>query len=209
MSLNSKMGRKHEEYLAEVFDTERTRGSGNQWRGQMDGRKNRLTSRFAFAWDGKSTLAKSLSIPRKMWEKAREQAAGERPMLALRFYDNERLDVGEDLVVVGLNDFVEMLETANAVPEPQETPILVFLTTVTPKDDSPRVTPFRIEPAKPIIVVRDGLVTRPTEITVESRLYMAYRIKIDGVEERRPVDIYVDNVLKWSAMTNLVGEVTF
>jgi hypothetical protein len=44
-----------------------------------------------------------------MWRKAVEQAGGERPMLALRFYDTDRLAVGEDLVVVRLHDFVELL----------------------------------------------------------------------------------------------------
>lgn len=122
MSLNSKMGDRHEDDLQKLLGGRRTRGSGSQWRDQMDGRHNRWRERFAFAWDGKSTLAKSMSIPRKMWEKAREQAGGERPMLALRYYDTESLDIGEDLVALSLNDFVEVLEAAN-----HEDPTRVFI----------------------------------------------------------------------------------
>jgi len=47
-----------------------------------------------------------------MWAKAQEQSLGERPALALRFYDDERLTGCLDLVVVSLDDFAEMLELA-------------------------------------------------------------------------------------------------
>lgn len=113
MSLNGKMGGAHERHLVRVLGGYRTKASGAVWTDQMDGRHNRDAQPFAFAWDGKSTLGKSVGVSRVMWEKAREQAAGERPMLALRYYDNERLDVGEDLVVLSLNDFAEMLDAAN------------------------------------------------------------------------------------------------
>lgn len=113
MSLNHKMGEAHENFLVRLLGGRKSRGSGNQWRDQMDGRHDRMSQRFAFAWDGKSTLAKSQSISREMWAKAREQAGGERPLLAVRFYDTEKLDVGEDLVVLSIHDFVEMLEAAN------------------------------------------------------------------------------------------------
>lgn len=114
MSLNGKMGKAHELFLAKMLGGRKTKASGSQWTDQMDGRHDRMRSLFAFAWDGKSTLGKSIGVSRAMWEKAREQALGERPMLALRFYDTENLDVGEDLVVLGLHDFVELLEQANA-----------------------------------------------------------------------------------------------
>lgn len=113
MSLNNKMGQAHELFLVKMLGGRKTKASGSQWTDQMDGRHDRMRDRFAFAWDGKSTLGKSIGVSRAMWEKAREQALGERPMLALRWYDNERLDVGEDLVVLTLNDFAEMLEELN------------------------------------------------------------------------------------------------
>lgn len=113
MSLNKRMGDKHEEFLAALFGGRQTRGSGNQWTNPMDGRTSRMTTRYAFAWDGKSTLSKSVSVTRKMWEKAVEQAGGERPMLAVRFYDTESLDVGLDLALVNIHDLAEVIERAN------------------------------------------------------------------------------------------------
>ncbi|MEU9405658.1 hypothetical protein AB0E08_08125 [Streptomyces sp. NPDC048281] len=112
--LNKRMGDTHEAHLAEVLGMRRTRGSGNQWRDQMDAKHDRTECTFAFAVDGKSTLAKSISITRAMWEKAGEQASGELPMLALRFYNNASLEVHADLAVCDLLDFAEMREAAEA-----------------------------------------------------------------------------------------------
>lgn len=116
MSLAKKMGDAHERFLVSLLGGRKTKASGSVWKDQMDGRHNRRDVPFAFAWDGKSTLGKSVGVSRAMWEKAREQAAGERPLLALRFYDAERLDVGEDLVVLSAHDFAELLEEANHRP---------------------------------------------------------------------------------------------
>lgn len=113
MSLNRKMSDAHETFLVEILGGRRTKASGAVWKDQMDGRHNRRDVPFAFAWDGKSTRGRSIGVTREMWEKAREQAAGERPMLALRWYETDRLDVGEDLVVVSAHDFAEMLQAAN------------------------------------------------------------------------------------------------
>lgn len=113
MSLARKMSDAHERFLVEILGGRRTKASGAVWKDQMDGRHNRRDVPFAFAWDGKSTMAKSVGVSRVMWAKAVEQAAGERPLLALRFYDTERLDVGEDLVVLSAHDFAEMLQAAN------------------------------------------------------------------------------------------------
>lgn len=110
--LNKRMGDIHEERLAEALGMRRTRGSGNQWRDQMDAKHDHTACAFAFAVDGKSTLAKSISVTRAMWEKAGDQASGERPMLALRFYNNASLEVHADLAVCDLLDFAEMREDA-------------------------------------------------------------------------------------------------
>lgn len=104
------MSNSHEIDLVATFGGRRTPGSGNQPNNPMDGRLNRYTDDLAYAWDGKSSLGKSISVTRAMWEKAQEQALSERPMLALRWYDTERLRVGLDLIVVGIEDFAEMLE---------------------------------------------------------------------------------------------------
>lgn len=113
MSLAKKMGNAHEAFLADLLGGRKTRASGSVWKDQMDGRHNRLDAPFAFAWDGKSTRGRSIGVTRDMWEKAREQAAGERPLLALRWYETDCLDVGEDLVVLSAHDFAEMLRAAN------------------------------------------------------------------------------------------------
>jgi hypothetical protein len=107
------MGDEHEGFLVSLFGGRQAPGSGNQWRNPMDGRTSRKHLRFAFAWDGKSTLSKSVGVTIAMWDKAREQAGGERPMLALRFYANESLEVIRDLVVVDAHVFAELLEAAN------------------------------------------------------------------------------------------------
>ena len=107
-----KMGERHEEWLAEFFGGRQTRGSGNQWRDQMDGRTNRYDTAFAWAWDGKSTMAASIKIDRPMLKKAVEQAGSERPMVAIRFYDDERLRGYEDWMVVRGDDLLELQELA-------------------------------------------------------------------------------------------------
>lgn len=113
MSLNKRMGDTHEEFLVGLYGGRQTRGSGNQWHNPMDGRQSSRQVAYAFAWDGKSTLSKSVGVSLSMWDKAREQAHGERPMIALRWYSNERLEVIRDLVVVDAHDFAEILEAAN------------------------------------------------------------------------------------------------
>jgi hypothetical protein len=113
MSLNRKMSDKHEKDLVERLGGRQTRGSGNQFANQMDGRQNHYEQKFAFAWDGKATRGKSVGVSREMWEKARLQSHGERTALPLRFYDTDRLEVGLDLVVISLDDFEEMLDALN------------------------------------------------------------------------------------------------
>lgn len=114
--LRKRMADEHETDLAQRLGGRQTRGSGNQAANPMDGRHQHYSSAHAFAWDGKSTLGGSIGVTREMWNKAVEQSHGERPMLALRFYDSERLKVGLDLVVVSLDDFEELLEAVRVTP---------------------------------------------------------------------------------------------
>lgn len=107
-----KMSDAHEEYLTEQLGGHKAKGSGNQWHDPIDGRHNHLTTEYAFAWDGKSTLGKSIGVTREMWEKAVEQAGAERACLPIRFYADERLKVDCDLVVLSLHDFTELLAAA-------------------------------------------------------------------------------------------------
>lgn len=109
-------GDRHEEHLIDVLGGKQSKGSGNQWHSPMDGRHNRRVEEFAFAWDGKSTTTGTISVTLAMWEKAQEQANGERPMLALRWYPTERPTVanteGVDLACVSLLDLSELLDAA-------------------------------------------------------------------------------------------------
>lgn len=155
MSLNKRMGDTHEKALSDLLGGAVTRGSGNQWKAQMDGRHNRMKRRFAFAWDGKSTLREGLSVTLKMWHKAREQSGGERPMLALRFYSTEKLDVVEDLVVLSLDDFTELLEAAEHAKK-ETTRLIVF-------EGEQRL------PGSPVlnlrfVLIKDGVVSFPRNV---------------------------------------------
>ncbi len=111
MSVSSDISQAHEEHLALVLGGRRTRGSGNQFANQMDGRHDHREKPWAFAWDGKASLGESIGVSRAMWRKAEDQAHGERPMLALRYYNTPR-SVDLDLVTLGLDDFAEMREAA-------------------------------------------------------------------------------------------------
>lgn len=104
----------HEDFLADLFDGHRTRGSGNQWNAPMDGRNDGLAP-HALAWEGKATQGNSIGVSRKMWRKAIEQAHGLTPMLALRFYGTGYdLRSEADLVVLDAHDFRALLQDARA-----------------------------------------------------------------------------------------------
>lgn len=117
MSLNKKMGDKHEEHLVEVFGGRQTRGSGNQPANPMDGRHNRYEQTVAFAWDGKSTRGKSITVTDAMLEKAEQQAHGERPMLSLRWYYDDRLRVYRDWHLIREDDLLELMERSERLAE--------------------------------------------------------------------------------------------
>lgn len=107
-----KMGDLHEAHLAIVFSGARTRASGSVWFDPADGR-NHHDIPFAFAWDGKSTKGKTISVTLDMLAKIRQQAIGDRPAIGLRWYANELLDkVAEDWIAVPGADFEELLEGA-------------------------------------------------------------------------------------------------
>ena len=115
MSLNKDMGDTHEEFLSALFEGRQTKGSGNQWHNPMDGNTSRMHCEYAFSWDGKSTLGKSIGVSLTMWDKARQQAGGNRPMLGLRFYANEKLQPVRDLVVLDAHHAAEVIEAANTL----------------------------------------------------------------------------------------------
>lgn len=109
------MSDRHEDFLAELFDGRKTRGSGSHWRDQMDGKNDQHEQAHALAWDGKATRAQSASVSRATWIKACEQAHGSIPMVALRFYGPLRALHSElDLVVLDAHDLAAILADARA-----------------------------------------------------------------------------------------------
>jgi hypothetical protein len=112
IDMNREMSDRHEAFLARLFGGKQMKGSGNQQSGQMDGRMDSHRDSFAWAWDGKSTMAGSMVITRRIWQKAVEQSHFEKPMLGLRFYANVRLQDSEalDLVVVSAHDMAELMD---------------------------------------------------------------------------------------------------
>jgi hypothetical protein len=108
------MGEKHEEYLAEVNAGRKTMASGSKWADPGDGR-NAHDLPYAFAWDGKSTHGKSITVTLDMIAKIREQALGELPQIGLRWYATEDLrNVHEDWVAVPGDSWQEILASARA-----------------------------------------------------------------------------------------------
>jgi hypothetical protein len=191
VSLRKKMGNAHEAFLLKLLGGRKTKASGAIWNDQMDGRHNRLDVPFAFAWDGKSTLAKSIGVSLAMWEKAREQAAGERPLLALRYYSTEKLDVISDLVVLDAHDFAEMLEKANEPPSQE--PIRIFAVT---RPDGQSISP------SPSLMLMDGEMVKLDGVLYDARLGHPSRVivTVNNVETDLGglrVDIYVDNRLQY------------
>jgi hypothetical protein len=77
---------------------------------------------FAFAWDCKSTRGASITVSRKTWAKLEDQAGGERPMLPLRFYDTDTLQVGLDLAVVRMDDLRELVTAVEDLREQAQYP---------------------------------------------------------------------------------------
>lgn len=109
------MSKRHEEDLCEVLEGEGTRNSGAVWSDPSDGHQTSSEGFWRFAWDGKSTLGKSIGITKEMWDKICEQARGLEPMIPLRWYRDQRLTMVElDLVVISLETFSEMQKDANA-----------------------------------------------------------------------------------------------
>lgn len=114
MPTTRQMSDLHEGHVAFMMGGRVTRGSGCTARDQLDGRQSWRRS-IRFAWDAKCTLGKSLSITREVWAKVVVQAHDARPMMALRWYRNERLDVELELGVTTLADLSELAEQSRCM----------------------------------------------------------------------------------------------
>lgn len=119
-NLRNRMGEAHEAHIQSVFGGRRTRGSGNQWRDQTDVRMDHREEAVAFAFDGKSTRAKSSTITRADLDKLVQQSAELRPCLAVRFYEDDRLKLAEDWYLVAEDDLLELIERSRLLSAVEE-----------------------------------------------------------------------------------------
>ena len=110
------MSDRHEAFLATLIDGRTTPGSGNGFANQMDVRNDSDTP-YALAVDGKSTKAASISFSLATWDKAVEQAHGEEPALAFRFYHDDRLVRSTDFVMVTAEFFGNLLDAARLLAD--------------------------------------------------------------------------------------------
>jgi hypothetical protein len=116
----NRMAELHEEFLAELFGGRVSKASGVTWKDQGDGENTRMTTEFAFTWDGKATRGQAIQVTREMIGKITEQAGGNRPALGLRYYDTDDLtEVGHDWVAISAADFAELLAMARLGAELQ------------------------------------------------------------------------------------------
>lgn len=139
-----------EEHIAEVFGVRRTRGSGNQFRDQMDDRGHRMDEAVALAFDGKSTLGDSIGIKKSELDKADEQAYGEAPVMAYRFYDDWTLRNFQDRYLLTENTLLELVQRSRTLSV-AEASVRRFLETGNEDDLDPMLDAFGIEhtPARP------------------------------------------------------------
>jgi hypothetical protein len=114
------MSERHEKHLVNVLGGRMTKGSGSTFADQGDGKQDYRSGQYVFCWDGKSTMAKSISVSIDMWEKIEEQAHWARPAIPLRFYSDRRGINTLDLVVCSLTDFADMQTAANEITQLRE-----------------------------------------------------------------------------------------
>lgn len=109
------MSDRHEHDLLVVLGGKGTLNSGATWRDPADGHQTLEDQHYRFAWDGKSTVGKSIGVSLEMWAKAVAQSRNLDTLIPLRFYANTRLtEVAADLVVIDLDVLAQVLADANA-----------------------------------------------------------------------------------------------
>lgn len=112
-TLNQRMADAHEADIAEWTKGTLQKGSGNQWQSQGDTKNGEFLVPFPITSDGKSTLARSISVTRSMWSKIVDQTFNQIPAIFLRFYKDDTLRQADlDLVVLEAQTFSEILEDA-------------------------------------------------------------------------------------------------
>jgi hypothetical protein len=112
--IKHRMAERHETDVAALFKPlggYKSKGSGATERDKNDGRTDHF-GRWPFSWDCKATQGQSISVSRAMLAKLAQDAGGDRPVLPLRIYLNDQLDIapGGDLVAFTYTDAGEIIE---------------------------------------------------------------------------------------------------
>jgi hypothetical protein len=119
--IKHQMAVRHERDIAELFAPfggHVSKASGATDSAKNDGRTDHF-GRWAFSWDCKATQGQSIAVSRALLNKLRKDATGDSPVLPLRFYANDQLDISWDLVAFQLEDVRAMFEALAELEELQ------------------------------------------------------------------------------------------
>jgi len=102
----------YEDFLDRVLGADKAHHSSAHFDNPTNSKQSEHEAEFVFAWNAAATRGDSITVTKAMWEKACEWAWGDRPMVALRFYDSETIETGPrlDLAVVSLLTLTEMMD---------------------------------------------------------------------------------------------------
>jgi hypothetical protein len=102
----------YEDFLDRVLGGDKAHHSSAHFDNSTNGEQTGREAEFVFAWNAAATRGHSITVTKAMWEKACEWAWGDRPMVALRFYESETIETGPrlDLAVVSLLTLTEMVD---------------------------------------------------------------------------------------------------
>jgi uncharacterized small protein (DUF1192 family) len=109
---STKASELYDHFLDRVLGGDKAHHSGPHFDNPTNSSESGQEAEFVFAWYAAATRGDSISVSTAMWEKAREWAWGDRPMVALRFYDSETIATCPtlDLAVVSLLSLTEMVD---------------------------------------------------------------------------------------------------
>ena len=109
---STKASELYDHFLDRVLGGDKADHSGPHFDNPTNSGESGHEAEFVFAWYAAATRGNSISVSKAMWHKAREWAWGDRPMVALRFYDSESIATCPtlDLAVVSLLTLTEMVD---------------------------------------------------------------------------------------------------
>ena len=125
-SLNPADGTKaaelYEDFVARVLGGDKASRSTAHFHNPANAPTNGPADDFVFAWNTAATRSGSIEVSKAMWDRACQWAWGDRPMLALRFYDSQRVETSPrlDLAVVSLLTLTEMVDRIDQLDQELE-----------------------------------------------------------------------------------------